>query len=54
VWLMRAANRTCRRPASFTMAAATTFGAGDVQTITAPTPADATLANLAWTLSGTL
>jgi len=40
--------------ASFTMAAATTFGAGDVLTITAPMPADATLANLAWTLSGTL
>jgi hypothetical protein len=40
--------------ASFTMAAATAFSAGDVLTITAPTPADASLANLAWTLTGTL
>ena len=40
--------------ASFAMAWATAFAAGDVLTITAPSPADATLANLAWTLSGTL
>jgi len=40
--------------ASFTMASTATFAAGDVLTITAPSPADATLANLAWTLSGTL
>lgn len=40
--------------ASFTMATATTFAAGDVLTVTAPSPADATLANLAWTLTGTL
>ncbi|MGH7110903.1 MAG: phage tail protein, partial [Stellaceae bacterium] len=39
--------------ASFTMAAATTFNAGDVLVIMAPNPADATLANLAWTLAGT-
>src|SRR5437764_5775924 len=38
--------------ASFTMASATAFAAGDVLTVTAPSPADATLANLAWTLSG--
>ena len=40
--------------ASFTMSAATGFAAGDVLTIAGPTPADATLANLAWTLAGTL
>lgn len=40
--------------ASFAMAAATAFAAGDVLTIAAPTPADPTLANLAWTLAGTL
>jgi hypothetical protein len=40
--------------ASFTMAAATAFGPGDVLTIAAPATQDATLANLAWTLSGTL
>ena len=40
--------------ASFTMGTATAFSAGDVLTVTAPSPADATLANLAWTLSGTL
>ena len=40
--------------ASFTMSGATFFAAGDVLTISAPTPADATLANLAWTLAGTL
>jgi hypothetical protein len=39
--------------ASFTMGAATTFHAGDVLTIVAPNPADATLANLAWSLVGT-
>jgi len=40
--------------ATFTMTAASTFIAGDVLTIAAPATADATLANLAWTLSGTL
>jgi hypothetical protein len=40
--------------ASFAMGAATLFAAGDVLTISAPTPADATLANLAWTLAGAL
>jgi hypothetical protein len=40
--------------AGFAMAAPTAFAAGDVLTVTAPSPADATLANLAWTLSGTL
>jgi hypothetical protein len=40
--------------ASFTMSTATAFSAGDVLTVTAPSPADATLANLAWTLSGML
>src|SRR5690348_1420030 len=40
--------------ASFTLGAATTFIAGDVLTIAAPATPDATLANLAWTLSGTL
>lgn len=38
--------------ATFTMATATAFAGGDVLTIVAPSPADATLANLAWTLSG--
>lgn len=37
---------------SFTMASATGFAAGDVLTILAPSPADATLANIAWTLVG--
>ena len=40
--------------ASFTMTSATSFAAGDVLTIAAPATPDATLANLAWTLSGTL
>lgn len=40
--------------ASFTMAAATGFAGGDVLTIVAPASPDATLANLAWTLAGTL
>jgi hypothetical protein len=40
--------------ATFSMASPATFTAGDVLTITAASPADATLANLAWTLSGTL
>jgi hypothetical protein len=40
--------------ATFTMTAATGFAGGDVLTITAPAVPDATLANLAWTLSGTL
>jgi len=39
--------------ASFTMASATAFGAGDVLTIVAPATPDASLANLAWTLTGT-
>jgi len=38
--------------ASFTMASSTAFQAGDVLTIIAPSPADATLANLAWSLVG--
>ena len=38
--------------ATFTMASATTFMAGDVLTIVAPASPDATLANLAWTLVG--
>jgi hypothetical protein len=40
--------------ASFTMATATAFAAGDVLTILAPAMPDPTLANLAWTLTGTL
>jgi hypothetical protein len=40
--------------ASFAMATATGFAGGDVLTITAPATPDATLANLAWTLTGTL
>ena len=40
--------------ATFAMSTATSFAAGDVLTITAPGTPDATLANLAWTLSGTL
>jgi len=40
--------------ASFAMATATSFAGGDVLTITAPGSPDATLANLAWTLVGTL
>lgn len=38
--------------ATFTMAAATTFNAGDVLTVVAPAAPDATLAGLAWTLVG--
>src|SRR5215469_6787311 len=38
--------------ATFTMAAATTFTAGDILTLVAPASPDATLANLAWTLVG--
>jgi len=38
--------------ATFTMASATTFMAGDVLTMVAPASPDATLANLAWTLVG--
>jgi hypothetical protein len=40
--------------ASFTMTTATSFAGGDVLTIVAPASPDATLANLAWTLAGTL
>lgn len=40
--------------ATFTMATATGFAIGDVLTIVAPSVPDATLANLAWTLSATL
>ena len=40
--------------ANFTMAAATTYAAGDVLTIVAAATPDPTLANLAWTLSGIL
>ena len=40
--------------ASFTMASQTSFAGGDVLTIVAPAAPDATLANLAWTLAGTL
>ena len=40
--------------ASFTMMSATAFAPGDVLTIAAPASPDATLANLAWTLAGTL
>jgi hypothetical protein len=36
------------------MTSATTFAPGDVLTIAAPASPDATLANLAWTLAGTL
>lgn len=39
--------------ATFAMAAATSFSGGDVLSITAPGTADATLADLAWTLAGT-
>ena len=39
--------------ATFTMASATTFNAGDVLTLVAPAVPDATLANLAWTFMGT-
>ena len=38
--------------ATFTMASATTFMAGDILTVVAPPSPDATLANLAWTLVG--
>jgi putative tail protein len=40
--------------ATFTMAAATTFNAGDVLTLVAPAVPDATLANLAWTFIGAM
>jgi hypothetical protein len=40
--------------ATFTMTADTAFAGGDVLTIVAPAPPDASLGNLAWTLSGTL
>jgi hypothetical protein len=40
--------------ASFTMGTPTSFAGGDVLTIVAPGAPDATLANLAWTLTGTL
>jgi Putative phage tail protein len=40
--------------ASFTMATATSFAAGDVLTLTAPAAPDATLADLAWTFQGTM
>jgi hypothetical protein len=40
--------------ASFTMGSATSFAGGDVLTILAPASPDATLANLAWNLTGTL
>lgn len=40
--------------ATFTMGAATTFAGGDVLAVTAPATQDATLADLAWTLAGTL
>jgi hypothetical protein len=39
--------------ATFTLASATTFNAGDVLTILAPSPQDATLANVSWTLEAT-
>ena len=38
--------------ATFTMGSATTYLAGDVLTVVAPTSSDATLANLAWTFVG--
>jgi hypothetical protein len=38
--------------ATFTMTSATLFNAGDVLTVIAPATADATLANLAWTIMG--
>jgi hypothetical protein len=37
---------------TFTMNSATVFNAGDVLTVVAPAPPDATLANLAWTIIG--
>jgi hypothetical protein len=40
--------------ATFTMGTATSFAGGDVLTVIAPASSDATLANLAWTLTGTL
>jgi hypothetical protein len=40
--------------ATFTMTIATAFAGGDVLTITAPGTPDATLANLAWILTGTM
>ena len=38
--------------ATFTMNSATLFNAGDVLTVVAPATPDATLANLAWTITG--
>ena len=38
--------------ATFTMNPATLFNAGDVLTVIAPSTPDATLANLAWTITG--
>jgi hypothetical protein len=40
--------------ATFTMGTATIFAGGDVLTVTAPGTPDTTLADLAWTLAGTL
>ena len=42
------------KTATFAMPAATTFNAGDVMTLIAPTTPDPTLANLAWTFMGTM
>jgi len=38
--------------ATFTMSSATTYLAGDILTVVAPSSPDATLANLAWTFVG--
>jgi hypothetical protein len=40
--------------ATFTMGTPTSFTGGDVLTVIAPASPDVTLANLAWTLTGTL
>ncbi len=45
---------TAATTATFTMASATTFNAGDVLTLVAPAAPDATLANLAWTFMGAM